>query len=481
MIYMINKRGITVTVMVITVILLIIVAGTITFSMNSTISYSRLSSWANEIEYIQEVVNEQLNGSSNTEFSLGYIIINTDKAFEANEQFEGEALEQDKTLILRVLNLGKLGITNTMYGNLDTTTDVYAVSETTGRVYYVQGIDVDGQKYYTLTNALRNRFNLNTVQGNLTSIVFVPSSIGYSNTPIKVTVKVPNTYTNIVIRTSNEQIQIGSQIVKQNTYEYQVNENNIAGNYTVTVSYNDGTKPLVSEYKINGYDTTEPVIKELTDSNFMYKRTETGKVEYLIDLEATDESGIKVMKYTTGIIAKEQAKEYFEQNTNIIKDGTINLDRKTSEYTIYVEDNAGNFSILTFDKNDYQGSGYANFVVTAENRAKIGYSGNENETLIIPTTFVDEDNVVYKVTGIGANAFEGCANLTNVTIPESVTSIGTYAFSECTSMQTITLPNSINNIASFAFNMCTSLQSISIPEAVTTIKYSVFRDCGALK
>ena len=353
MIRMRKKQGITVTVMVITIIVLIILAGTITFSMYSTINYSTLSAWANEITNIQDIVDEELNSTSDTNFALGNILLDISSAKIDANQFDGENISVENTIELRILDLGKLGINNTQYGNLETDNDVYAFSTETGKVYYVQGIEVDGSMYYTLTDNLRNRFGISTSQNNLSSVIFIPSVIGYTNKPIALTVKIPNTYTEIVIGVSNEQIQIGSQVVREHTYEYLINGNNITGNYTVTVSYNDGTQMCTASYEVNGYDITAPVIEQLKDSNFIYKETLKSREEYLINLTATDESGIKVMKYAVGTIANDDAREYFSINKNIITDGKINLNKTTTVYTIYVEDNAGNFSTLTFDKNDY--------------------------------------------------------------------------------------------------------------------------------
>lgn len=54
------------------------------------------------------------------------------------------------------------------------------------------------------------------------------------------------------------------------------------------------------------------------------------------------------------------------------------------------------------------------------------YSGE----VVIPTS-VTYSGVIYSVTSIGDDAFNGCSGLTSVTIPESVTSIGSYAFCGC--------------------------------------------------
>lgn len=349
---MIKKQGITMTVMVITIIILTILAGTITFSVTSTINYSRLTSWVNEIAYIQDAIDEVKNSFGLTDYILDSIIINTNNigSMDISEQFQGETISTDSTITLRIINLGMLNITNTVYGNLNSDTDVYAISEETGRVYYIQGVEIDGKIYYTLTDALKSRFEISLTNENLSSVVFVPSALGYTNKPITVAVKVPNTYTDIVIATSNEDIQITSRNEQEKVYIYNINENLVTGNYTVTVTYNNGAETLTSKYEVKGYDVKAPVIQELTDENFVYKETEKGVIDYLINVSATDESGIRVMKYTKGVIDNKDALEYFKNSGNLIIGGKINLAGKSSAYTIYAEDNAGNFSILVFDE-----------------------------------------------------------------------------------------------------------------------------------
>ena len=112
-------------------------------------------------------------------------------------------------------------------------------------------------------------------------------------------------------------------------------------------------------------------------------------------------------------------------------------------------------------------------------------------------------------------AFQGCTNLTSVTIPNSVTSIGGGAFSGCGSLTAITvdtrnpvysdvdgvlfnqslttlveypegiagsytIPNSVTKIGDSAFIYCTSLTSVTIPNSVTTIRDSAFCGCTSL-
>lgn len=66
----------------------------------------------------------------------------------------------------------------------------------------------------------------------------------------------------------------------------------------------------------------------------------------------------------------------------------------------------------------------------------------DSKTLIAgcKTSIIPNDG---SVTSIGDNAFMGCYELTNITIPDSVTSIGDHAFHECSVLTSITIPDSV--------------------------------------
>ena len=84
------------------------------------------------------------------------------------------------------------------------------------------------------------------------------------------------------------------------------------------------------------------------------------------------------------------------------------------------------------------------------------------------------------VDGLGCSAFENCAALTEVTIPNSVTEIGDYAFSGCTALMSVTIPDSVTSIGKRAFYWCDSLTSVTLPSSVTSIDEYTFSRCGKL-
>lgn len=120
------------------------------------------------------------------------------------------------------------------------------------------------------------------------------------------------------------------------------------------------------------------------------------------------------------------------------------------------------------------------FSVSKDNRSKIGYTGESNEELIIPETFVDTDKRGYIVKGINADAFNGCANLYSITLPNSITDFGQGAFQNCTSLSFVTLSDNITEIPRFSFQSCKSLKSIKIPEGVKRITWVSFAGCESL-
>ena len=65
------------------------------------------------------------------------------------------------------------------------------------------------------------------------------------------------------------------------------------------------------------------------------------------------------------------------------------------------------------------------------------------------------------VTSIGAYAFVGCVNLTDVMIPNSVESIGNSAFSGCKALTDVVISGSVTSIGERAFNACENLTDIT--------------------
>ena len=84
------------------------------------------------------------------------------------------------------------------------------------------------------------------------------------------------------------------------------------------------------------------------------------------------------------------------------------------------------------------------------------------------------------VTAIGENAFNGCSQLTEITIPNSVSDIGDYAFSGC-AIRNIVIPDNVKTISAGMFSGCTNLQSVTMPDSIQEIGSNAFYGCGSIR
>ena len=85
----------------------------------------------------------------------------------------------------------------------------------------------------------------------------------------------------------------------------------------------------------------------------------------------------------------------------------------------------------------------------------------------------------YKVTAIGAGAFEGPNSFNSFTAPITVKSIEAYAFVSCVSLETVNL-HSATSIGSGAFSSCHSLATVNLHSA-TSIGSGAFSSCVSLE
>ena len=97
----------------------------------------------------------------------------------------------------------------------------------------------------------------------------------------------------------------------------------------------------------------------------------------------------------------------------------------------------------------------------------------------IPSKINSNENT-YQVVEISPLAFQGCENMTSVTIPNSVTSIGNNAFIDCRGLTSVTIPKEVTSAGSGIFNYCTGLTSVIIENGVTEVWESAFSGCTSL-
>lgn len=85
------------------------------------------------------------------------------------------------------------------------------------------------------------------------------------------------------------------------------------------------------------------------------------------------------------------------------------------------------------------------------------------------------------VVAIAPRAFEGCAALRRVILPESLRQIGEMAFSGCSHLRLLTIPGGVQRVGTLAFAKCSQLERVCIEPGVVQLGPSCFSKCAALK
>lgn len=105
---------------------------------------------------------------------------------------------------------------------------------------------------------------------------------------------------------------------------------------------------------------------------------------------------------------------------------------------------------------------------------------------------IEEYSVIDGTVSIAGDAFKGCTDLKNATLPNGLTLIGASAFSGCTSLESISFPSTVSYLGETIFYGCTSLERVENLPNVTFVESSdgrefpntlptgIFRGCSSL-
>lgn len=85
------------------------------------------------------------------------------------------------------------------------------------------------------------------------------------------------------------------------------------------------------------------------------------------------------------------------------------------------------------------------------------YSGD----VTVPAT-IEVNGVTYQVAEIGAYTFDGCEELTSVTIPEGVKAVGAYAMRKTNKLTNVKFPSTVEFYNSGIFNASTGIKSVDM-------------------
>lgn len=81
------------------------------------------------------------------------------------------------------------------------------------------------------------------------------------------------------------------------------------------------------------------------------------------------------------------------------------------------------------------------------------------------------------IVSIGSSAFYSCVNLKSVEVKEGLISIGYLAFCRCINLSEFNFPTTLSSIGHMAFVDCSSLTSVTLTNNITRIEDDTFRGC----
>lgn len=336
-----QRKGISLASVVIATVVIMLLTTTITISVKKILENSDKISFASEIDTLQTSINSYYLAEKEYPTLGENIVIDITKIDEKNI-FKDENIVDGK-VILNKIDYDKINYVSLKYGTSLDEGDIYAISEITGKVYYVKGIKIGNTTYFTLTEELEKLLSKGkkkrTKSDNL--VIFIPSQIGWSNESVGVTVKIPKSCTNISVISGIDSYSLSRE--EENYYVYYVEKN---GNYLVEVRYkNNNGKIKEAKYTVDNYDIQKPNIN--IDSHIVLGEENNNEFfgYYNILSMEDDLSGVKQVKYEYGKI-NENVYNYFKSNGEVVKDNKIMIKRGYEYITVYIEDNATNYNVV---------------------------------------------------------------------------------------------------------------------------------------
>ena len=141
-----NEKGITLVSLLITVIVMVIIAGVTVYTSENKLKANDLKKMQNDIEFLNDKISTYyMNyGEIPTKEKDKYVFHSSDFNFETNINDNGTYYVIDLEAIGNIsLNYGKEGYNNPLESD-----DVYIISENTHTVYYLRGIESANEKVY---------------------------------------------------------------------------------------------------------------------------------------------------------------------------------------------------------------------------------------------------------------------------------------------------------------------------------------------
>lgn len=349
-----NKRGIAVMSLVTTVAIILILLTTVTMSGINTAHNAKKIAFGAEIKMIQSAVDSyytQNNATFPVKEQAYTIDFSSDNVSSKNKKiFQDNEVDDKTSFVVYEIDYEKIGITDLVYGNKKQgenedkkKEDIYVVSRNSGKVYYLKGLKIGSEVYYTVTDDIENLLSYNNEKNTVNSpvIKFIPSTTDWTHNDVTIKVNVPTTST-YELESYNFN---GALTTVNNDKEITVT---VGENGTLVVNYKEDANSENSKeakYIVSNIDKESPEIE--IDKDKLIEISSRGDLGYIKITEKSDNlSGIKYLKYDYGEYDKPSVVEHFHASGKEVKENLVFFRSFTENITIYAEDKAGNYTTL---------------------------------------------------------------------------------------------------------------------------------------
>ena len=471
------KKGITLVTLVVTIMVLIILAGIVISILynNNIIEKTKKASFANELSSVTDAV--KLNKISFSNASLSYF--GKQEKIEFEEEVEVSDSTLPDSLKIEIAKVRHLGVT---YKNDDALISEFE-SYDDENLWYVDsqitGDPTPKQYIYDTSNGTIFKVKQTKIEGNIYhSYMWYTLS---SNLPDDILN--PEDIVN-AINDSDWEVNESGYITK-----YKGNQSNV-----IIPNVINGERVLGIGDGINSiFGTESPSVTQITISKGIvsinanaFSSSKTQNTNAITLNEGLMQIGANAFTGISGI-----HKVVIPSTVSVVGDNIFSGCNNLNELTLSKAALDKGIYGLTATKSTIQ-------TVTLHNGiSDIPTHSFVNQTKLQNITMPDT------ITSINTSAFEGCTGLQSIilseelitigdssfngsylihlTIPSKVLTIGNKAFYNCSQLQTVTIQGGVTSIGENAFYGCINLSKIIIPDTITNCGNGIFSGCNNLR
>lgn len=366
-----TKRGISLVILVIAIIVISIITGMIISGTDNVLKEANKDEFVVEISTIEEKIEEYylLVGSLPVRAGVQYTAEQViDKLVDTEKQkvLTTEIItNNDEDNMFLVVDLGLMGIQTNERGKSQDTTDIFVVASNTLNVYYLNGVEYDNIMRFSLATLVTKNDVVSVEKPtgetvNLNNELNIQKDTNIWTNTIKLIIK------NDLGQNESLKYSIGGATSKNvaDSNVISINSENMTGEEKSTFSTNKQVviDRIVSEeiietvtVNISNLDIISPTVGELELIDT------TNEAYNIIKINSADEgdSGVKCLYYDYDtVIIDNTSTNYYSDKSEVtessliqfgrtVNDGRIKLDKNVKSIVVIAVDNAGNTSTIT--------------------------------------------------------------------------------------------------------------------------------------